>query len=185
MTFLASSPRSAAPHTPRVVLLGPTGSGKNIQAALLASKYNIVNGDIKIISLVIRSFVMTFFASFTMLMFICPVIPLMFQFLVASLSNRPLLTRASLELLASRTSTTAWWVSCGGVYRALCCRSLIPNLPCSSRFPSPVPPKRASVLARLCHPRLGPTRVPSDQGAGGTAGLCWFYTQQVCVTVTL
>ncbi|CAH1787369.1 unnamed protein product [Owenia fusiformis] len=42
-TFLCSNPRSAAPHTPRVVLMGPTGSGKAVQAALLANKYNIVN----------------------------------------------------------------------------------------------------------------------------------------------
>ncbi|XP_064649202.1 adenylate kinase 8-like [Lineus longissimus] len=43
MTFLQSQPRSAAPHNPRIVLLGPTGSGKGVQAALLANKYNIVN----------------------------------------------------------------------------------------------------------------------------------------------
>jgi len=42
LSFLCSSARSAAPHTPRVVLLGPTGSGKAVQAALLASKYNLV-----------------------------------------------------------------------------------------------------------------------------------------------
>lgn len=42
-TFLCSRPRSLAPHTPRIVLLGPTGSGKNVQAALVADKYNIVN----------------------------------------------------------------------------------------------------------------------------------------------
>ena len=46
MTFLESKPRSAAPHNPRIVLLGPTGSGKAVQAALLASKYNIVNGQL-------------------------------------------------------------------------------------------------------------------------------------------
>ncbi|XP_071801816.1 adenylate kinase 8-like [Asterias amurensis] len=43
LTFLSSNPRSLAPHTPRIVLLGPTGSGKTVQAALLASKYNAVN----------------------------------------------------------------------------------------------------------------------------------------------
>ncbi|PIK58709.1 putative adenylate kinase 8-like [Apostichopus japonicus] len=43
LTFLKSKPRSLAPHTPRVILLGPTGSGKGVQAALLASKYNLVN----------------------------------------------------------------------------------------------------------------------------------------------
>ena len=45
MTFLCSKTRSAAPHTPRVVLLGATGSGKGVQAALLANKYNIINGE--------------------------------------------------------------------------------------------------------------------------------------------
>ena len=34
-----------APHTPRVVLLGPTGSGKSKQASLLASKYGLVDGE--------------------------------------------------------------------------------------------------------------------------------------------
>ncbi|XP_013418058.1 adenylate kinase 8-like [Lingula anatina] len=43
ITFLGSRLRNAAPHNPRVVLLGPTGSGKGVQAALLANKYNIVN----------------------------------------------------------------------------------------------------------------------------------------------
>lgn len=46
MTFLCSKTRSAAPHTPRVVLLGVTGSGKAVQAALLANKYNIVNSKL-------------------------------------------------------------------------------------------------------------------------------------------
>ncbi|CAG5136512.1 unnamed protein product [Candidula unifasciata] len=42
LSFLCSQPRSNAPHTPRVVLLGPIGSGKGVQAALLANKYNLV-----------------------------------------------------------------------------------------------------------------------------------------------
>lgn len=42
-TYLSSQPRSNAPHTPRIVLLGATGSGKGVQASLLANKYNIVN----------------------------------------------------------------------------------------------------------------------------------------------
>lgn len=42
-TFLSGQSRSNAPHTPRIVLLGPTGSGKGVQASLLANKYNIVN----------------------------------------------------------------------------------------------------------------------------------------------
>lgn len=41
-SFLCSQARSNAPHTPRVILLGPTGSGKGVQAALLANKYNLV-----------------------------------------------------------------------------------------------------------------------------------------------
>ena len=36
--------RESAPHTPRVVVLGPTGCGKSVQAELLASKYGLVNG---------------------------------------------------------------------------------------------------------------------------------------------
>ncbi|WAR01696.1 KAD8-like protein [Mya arenaria] len=42
-TFLSGQSRSNAPHTPRIVLLGATGSGKGVQASLLANKYNIVN----------------------------------------------------------------------------------------------------------------------------------------------
>ncbi|KAK3087522.1 hypothetical protein FSP39_006998 [Pinctada imbricata] len=44
-SYLCSQPRSNAPHTPRIVLLGPTGSGKGVQASLLANKYNIVNAS--------------------------------------------------------------------------------------------------------------------------------------------
>ena len=44
MTFVASKARSVAPHNPRIILLGPTGSGKGVQAALVANKYNVVNG---------------------------------------------------------------------------------------------------------------------------------------------
>ncbi|XP_030853093.1 adenylate kinase 8-like [Strongylocentrotus purpuratus] len=43
-TFLSSKTRSLAPHNPRIVLLGPTGSGKTVQAALPASKYGIIDG---------------------------------------------------------------------------------------------------------------------------------------------
>ncbi|KAL4623303.1 adenylate kinase 8 isoform X1 [Arapaima gigas] len=32
-----------APHTPRVLLFGPPGSGKSLQATLIAQKYNLVN----------------------------------------------------------------------------------------------------------------------------------------------
>ncbi|XP_048586819.1 adenylate kinase 8-like [Nematostella vectensis] len=40
---IKTNPRSQAPHTPRVVLLGPTGCGKSVQAELLASKYGLIN----------------------------------------------------------------------------------------------------------------------------------------------
>lgn len=43
LTYVQSSHRSNAPFTPRVVLLGPMGSGKSLQAALLAQKYGLVN----------------------------------------------------------------------------------------------------------------------------------------------
>jgi len=45
-TFLHTSLRSAAPITPHVVLLGPTGAGKSVQAAILAEKYQIVDGTV-------------------------------------------------------------------------------------------------------------------------------------------
>lgn len=44
LAYIKTNSRSNAPHTPRVILLGPTGSGKNVQAELLASKYDLVNG---------------------------------------------------------------------------------------------------------------------------------------------
>ncbi|XP_019856689.1 PREDICTED: adenylate kinase 8-like [Amphimedon queenslandica] len=43
--FLDTRERTMSPHIPRVVLLGPTGSGKSLQAAQLAEKYRIVNVD--------------------------------------------------------------------------------------------------------------------------------------------
>ena len=46
MTFVCQPARSAAPHTPRVVLIGPRGCGKSTQAALLADKYNLVDGKL-------------------------------------------------------------------------------------------------------------------------------------------
>uniref|UniRef100_A0ABM5F6J2 Adenylate kinase 8 isoform X1 n=2 Tax=Pogona vitticeps TaxID=103695 RepID=A0ABM5F6J2_9SAUR len=36
-------PRIAAPFSPRILLCGPPGSGKSLQAALLAQKYGIIN----------------------------------------------------------------------------------------------------------------------------------------------
>nr|KAF6482992.1 adenylate kinase 8 [Rousettus aegyptiacus] len=43
LTYVQTSHRSNAPFTPRVLLLGPMGSGKRLQAALLAQKYGLVN----------------------------------------------------------------------------------------------------------------------------------------------
>ncbi|KAI4882208.1 hypothetical protein NFI96_034144, partial [Prochilodus magdalenae] len=43
LTYVLSRHRSAAPHTPRIILLGPPGSGKSLQAGLIAQKYNLVN----------------------------------------------------------------------------------------------------------------------------------------------
>ncbi|KAH0617258.1 hypothetical protein JD844_029145 [Phrynosoma platyrhinos] len=43
LKFVQSRPHSEAPFTPRVLLLGPPGSGKSLQAALLAQKYRLVN----------------------------------------------------------------------------------------------------------------------------------------------
>nr|XP_020659418.1 adenylate kinase 8-like [Pogona vitticeps] len=43
LNFVQSRPRSYAPFTPRILLLGPPGSGKRLQAALLAQKYQLAN----------------------------------------------------------------------------------------------------------------------------------------------
>ncbi|NXS06336.1 KAD8 kinase, partial [Neodrepanis coruscans] len=43
LTYVQSRPRSAAPFTPRILFCGPPGSGKSLQAALIAQKYNVVN----------------------------------------------------------------------------------------------------------------------------------------------
>ncbi|KAG8539876.1 hypothetical protein GDO81_020197, partial [Engystomops pustulosus] len=43
LTFVLSKPRSLAPFTPRILLYGPPGSGRSLQAMLLAQKYDIVN----------------------------------------------------------------------------------------------------------------------------------------------
>ncbi|XP_039718888.1 adenylate kinase 8 isoform X3 [Pteropus medius] len=43
LTYAQTNHRSNAPFTPRVLLLGPKGSGKRLQAALLAQKYGLVS----------------------------------------------------------------------------------------------------------------------------------------------
>ncbi|KAM5299456.1 adenylate kinase 8 isoform 2-T2 [Ctenodactylus gundi] len=43
LTYVQTRHRSNAPFTPRVVLCGPVGSGKSLQASLLAQKYGLVN----------------------------------------------------------------------------------------------------------------------------------------------
>ncbi|KAL5484698.1 hypothetical protein EMCRGX_G021238 [Ephydatia muelleri] len=43
--FLCTRQRSVAPHTPRVLLLGPIGSGRSLHAAQLARKYRLVDVD--------------------------------------------------------------------------------------------------------------------------------------------
>ncbi|XP_052505397.1 adenylate kinase 8 isoform X3 [Budorcas taxicolor] len=43
LTYVQTSHRSNAPFTPRVLLCGPVGSGKSLQAALLAQKYGLIN----------------------------------------------------------------------------------------------------------------------------------------------
>ena len=41
--FVSRPARSHAPITPRILLIGPTGSGRRTQAQALANKYDIVN----------------------------------------------------------------------------------------------------------------------------------------------
>ncbi|KAK2535377.1 Ak8 [Columba guinea] len=43
LTYVQTRHRSAAPFTPRIVFCGPPGSGKSLQAALIAQKYHLVN----------------------------------------------------------------------------------------------------------------------------------------------
>ena len=43
-TYMCMKSRSNAPFIPRIVLIGPPGSGKNVQADLLKTKYGIVHG---------------------------------------------------------------------------------------------------------------------------------------------
>ncbi|KAM6169418.1 adenylate kinase 8 isoform 2-T2 [Rhynchocyon petersi] len=43
LTYVQTNHRSNAPFTPRVLLCGPVGSGKSLQAALLSQKYGLIN----------------------------------------------------------------------------------------------------------------------------------------------
>ncbi|XP_030142623.4 adenylate kinase 8 isoform X2 [Taeniopygia guttata] len=43
LAFVQTRHRSAAPFTPRILFLGPPGSGKSLQAALIAQKYDVIN----------------------------------------------------------------------------------------------------------------------------------------------
>ncbi|XP_016157955.1 PREDICTED: adenylate kinase 8 isoform X3 [Ficedula albicollis] len=43
LAFVQSRHRSAAPFTPRILFFGPPGSGKSLQAELIAQKYDVVN----------------------------------------------------------------------------------------------------------------------------------------------
>ncbi|KAL0978957.1 hypothetical protein UPYG_G00178470 [Umbra pygmaea] len=43
LSFILSRHRSVAPHTPRILLFGPPGSGKSQQAKRISEKYKIVN----------------------------------------------------------------------------------------------------------------------------------------------
>ncbi|XP_048414429.1 adenylate kinase 8 isoform X1 [Stegostoma tigrinum] len=43
LSHVQSRHRSNAPYTPRIILHGPPGSGRSLQAALIAEKYGIVN----------------------------------------------------------------------------------------------------------------------------------------------
>lgn len=43
LTYVRTNHRSNAPFTPRVLLCGPMGSGKSLQAALLAQEYGLVH----------------------------------------------------------------------------------------------------------------------------------------------
>lgn len=43
LTYVQSGHRCNAPFTPKVLLCGPLGSGKKLQAALLAQKYGLVD----------------------------------------------------------------------------------------------------------------------------------------------
>lgn len=48
LTYVQTRHRSAAPFTPRILFCGPPGSGKSLQAALIAQKYGVVNSKFSV-----------------------------------------------------------------------------------------------------------------------------------------
>ena len=44
VTFVTKKARTVAPHTPRIVIIGPTGSGRKTVAGQIARKYDIPIG---------------------------------------------------------------------------------------------------------------------------------------------
>lgn len=45
LTYVQTGHRCNAPFTPKVLLCGPLGSGKSLQAALLAQRYGLVDSE--------------------------------------------------------------------------------------------------------------------------------------------
>lgn len=45
LTYVQTGHRCNAPFTPKVLLCGPLGSGKSLQAALLAQRYSLVDSE--------------------------------------------------------------------------------------------------------------------------------------------
>lgn len=56
MAFISRPPRSTAPITPRIVLIGPVGSGRKTQAKALAKKYNIVESKKSLLNILNGNF---------------------------------------------------------------------------------------------------------------------------------
>ncbi len=54
LDFISRPARSHAPVTPRIILIGPYGSGRRTQAKALANKYDIVNGSFFKFYMIIR-----------------------------------------------------------------------------------------------------------------------------------
>lgn len=48
LAFVQTRHRSPAPFTPRILFFGPPGSGKSLQAALIAQKYDVVNSKFSV-----------------------------------------------------------------------------------------------------------------------------------------